>query len=287
MGYMHINNLYKDQRILMFKECYSLEKIHGTSAHVSWNANQQKITYFSGGEKHEKFVSVFDNESLLEKFKEVSPNSNLTVYGEAYGGKCQGMSKTYGSELKFIGFDVKINETWLSVPNAEDVCNKLGLDFVFYRKVKTNINTLDSMRDMFSVQAKINGCGGEKIQEGVILRPLVELKASNGERIICKHKRSEFCETKTPREVSPEQLQILTEAKEIAEEWVTEMRLNHVLDKLPSGIGLENMKTIISSMVEDVYREAEGEIVKSVEVTKHIGMKTAQLFKQKLHNQLH
>ena len=30
MGYMHIDNLYKDQRILQFKECYALEKIHGT-----------------------------------------------------------------------------------------------------------------------------------------------------------------------------------------------------------------------------------------------------------------
>ncbi len=29
MGYMHIDNLYKDQTILMFRECYALEKIHG------------------------------------------------------------------------------------------------------------------------------------------------------------------------------------------------------------------------------------------------------------------
>ena len=36
MGYRHIDNLYKDQRILLFRECFALEKIHGTSAHVSW-----------------------------------------------------------------------------------------------------------------------------------------------------------------------------------------------------------------------------------------------------------
>ena len=29
MGYIHIGNLYKDQEILLFKECYALEKIHG------------------------------------------------------------------------------------------------------------------------------------------------------------------------------------------------------------------------------------------------------------------
>lgn len=29
MGYLHISNLYKDIDILLFKECYALEKIHG------------------------------------------------------------------------------------------------------------------------------------------------------------------------------------------------------------------------------------------------------------------
>jgi hypothetical protein len=34
MGYAHINNLYKDQEILIFKHVWALEKIHGTSAHI-------------------------------------------------------------------------------------------------------------------------------------------------------------------------------------------------------------------------------------------------------------
>jgi hypothetical protein len=29
MGYRHIENLYKNKMILMFKECYAMEKIHG------------------------------------------------------------------------------------------------------------------------------------------------------------------------------------------------------------------------------------------------------------------
>ena len=32
MAYMHIENLYRNQNILLFKQCYCLEKIHGTSA---------------------------------------------------------------------------------------------------------------------------------------------------------------------------------------------------------------------------------------------------------------
>ncbi len=59
MGYLHIDNLYKNQEILMFKECYALEKIHGTSAHITWNS--PALTYSSGGEKHERFVALFED----------------------------------------------------------------------------------------------------------------------------------------------------------------------------------------------------------------------------------
>lgn len=286
MGYQHINNLYKDQTILMFKEVYALEKIHGTSAHISWNAKDQKVNFFSGGESHERFSKLFDAEFLKQKFLETFVTSNVTVYGEAYGGKCQGMSATYGKELKFIGFDVMVGEYWLAVPNAEDICKSLNIEFVDYVKVSTNLDALNAERDKHSIQAIRNGCGEGKLREGVVLRPLIELTKNNGDRIMVKHKRDEFKETKTPREVSPEEFKIMEDAKAIAEEWVTETRLQHVLDKLPQGIGMENMKLIIDAMIEDVYREAKGEIVESKDVTKYIGGRTAVLFKKKLQNDI-
>jgi hypothetical protein len=67
MGYQHINNLYKSQEILAFKRCYSLEKIHGTSAHINWKQWRvdvdelaYRLTFFSGGEKQDKFEDLFD-----------------------------------------------------------------------------------------------------------------------------------------------------------------------------------------------------------------------------------
>lgn len=286
MGYLHIDNLYKDQTILIFKECYALEKIHGTSAHLSWNCKEKKVKYFSGGESNERFVKVFDNDFLINKFSELFIDSNAVIYGEAYGGKQQGMSNTYGKELKFVAFDVSVNELWLEVPKAENVCNALNIEFVEYVKVPTDLEALNAERDKPSTQAKRNGIEDDKIREGVVLRPLVEFIMKNGSRVIAKHKRDEFKETKTPREVSPEQFKILEDAKAIAEEWVTEMRLKHVLDKLPQGINVENTKMVIEAMVEDVYREAKGEIVESKDVTKFIGSRAAQLFKQKLQSQL-
>ena len=286
MGYMHINNLYKDQTILIFKECYALEKIHGTSAHISWNAKEQKVKFFSGGESHESFVGLFDVEFLQTKLAELFVTSNATIYGEAYGGKQQGMSATYGKELKFIGFEVQVGELWLNVPKAEGVCKSLNIEFVDYVKCSTDLEVLNAERDKHSIQAIRNGCGEGKIREGVVLKPLIEFTTNNGGRVIAKHKRDEFKETKTPRDVSPEQFKILEDAKAIAEEWVTEMRLKHVLDKLPQGINVESTKLVIEAMIEDVYREAKDEIVESKEVTKFIGSKTAQMFKQKLQKEL-
>lgn len=286
MGYLHIDNLYKDQTILMFKECYALEKIHGTSAHIGWNAQKKELRFFSGGESHEKFVTIFDKDALFAKLSELFIDSSVIIYGEAYGGKQQGMSDTYGKELKFVAFDVQINGLWLNVPNAESICGSLNIPFVPYAKVSTDLDALNAERDKDSTQAIRNGCGDGKIREGVVLRPLIEFTTNNGGRVIAKHKRDEFRETSTPREVNPEEQKILEDAKAIALEWVTEMRLKHILDKFPSETSIESMGIIIKAMIEDVYREAKGEIVESKEVMKQIGARTAQLFKQKLQNAL-
>lgn len=286
MGYLHISNLYKSQIIMLFKEAFAMEKIHGTSAHIKWNPVEKRVHFFSGGEKHENFVKLFDEDFLKLKFLEFFPDVETVIFGEAYGGKMQGMSHTYGKDLKFIGFDVKVGETWLNVPNAEDVCNKFNVEFVYYEKIEVTLENLMAQRDFQSIQAIRNGMGEGKKREGIVLRPIVELKTSNGERVIVKYKPDEYNETKTKREISSDKLQILEDAKAIAEEWVVPMRLEHILQKFPEDVNMESLGEIIKAMIEDVYREGEGEIVESKEVNKAIGGKTVQLFKQKLQSKL-
>lgn len=283
MGYMHIDNLYKNQDILLFKECYVLEKIHGTSAHINFKDNQ--VIFFSGGEKHNRFIQLFDKEKLLEKYKEKFMN-DVTIFGEAYGGSQQGMSETYGKELKFVAFDVKIGEAWLSVPDAEDVTKHFGLEFVAYAKVNANIETLDTYKTSSSVQATRNGIDDFKEREGIVLRPLMECRDNRGNRIMSKHKNDTFRETKTPRPVDPGKLKVLEDAKEIADEWVTAERLNHVLDKLPPETNITETKQVIAAMTEDIFREGKDEIVDSREAKTAIGKATAIMFKTYLQKRL-
>lgn len=282
-----------------------MEKIHGTSANVTFKTNpsnntQWQVTFFSGGESYEKFAALFDKNTLLMTFCDMGTplDKSVTIYGEAYGGKCQGMSATYGDKLRFVAFDVAIGDNgWLNVPEAEEFCKKLGIDFVPYRKVSTDLKSLDAERDLHSVQAVKNGIStwvdGESVtsltnlrkREGVVLRPLIELITATGERIITKHKGDDFRETTSPRVVDdPAKLQVLADADKIATEWITVTRLEHVLDKIQKkdGYGMEIMPQLMKAMVEDVTREAAGEIVDNEAVRKAITKKTATMFKDYL-----
>jgi len=282
VGYLHIQNLYREQTIFLFKECYALEKVHGTSAHISWD--ERKLSFFSGGEKHERFVALFDQEKLRKEFEERFGDFKVVVYGEAYGGKQQGMSHTYGPELRFIVFDVQIEEKWLSVPKMDKVATDLGLEVVPWVKVPTEAAILDAERDKPSEVAIRRGMGNDKVREGVVLRPIEEMRINNDERVIVKHKGERFSERATPQKtVSLEKLAVLEVAEAIAEEWVTPMRLSHVLDKL-SISGIQDTPRVIAAMIEDVFREAKGEIVESKEAKTAIGKRTAQLFKKFLNS---
>ena len=278
MGYLHIDNLYKNQTILMFKECYALEKIHGTSAHIRWK--DDVLTFFSGGAKYVNFIALFDHDDLIRRFQEIGV-SDICIYGEAYGGKIQGMKDTYGDKLRFIVFDVKIGGMWLDVPKMDQITDTMGLKVVPWRMIDATIEEINSVRDQGSTVGYELGNEGKK-REGVVLRPLIECTLNNGKRIIAKHKRDDFRETKAPREISPEQLGVLTEAGEIADEWVTEMRLTHVLNSLGGDVQIEQIPDVIRAMFADVEREAEGEIVMSKAARRAISKRTASMFKARL-----
>ncbi len=285
MGYQHIDNLYKDPRILAFRTVYALEKIHGTSAHLHWVDGT--LTYFSGGVKHPTFVNLFDEANLIRRFAEIG-HPNVIVYGEAYGGKCQGMKDVYGPDLKFVAFEVKVGDSWLAVPDADQVVVGLGLEFVSYLECSTDIADIDAARDEISVQAGRNGMGDHP-REGVVLRPLFEVTLNNGKRLVAKHKTEAYQERKKQPKVG-ETSPVLIAAKAIAQEWVTPMRLTHVLDFLTvDGVapGMERTKDVILTMLADVEREATGEIEMSKPARKAIGSRTAQMLKARLQEMLH
>jgi RNA ligase len=286
MGYMKIANLSKDNRILnTFKRCYALEKLHGTSSHLIWNKGE--IGFFGGGAGYEPFKKLFDAEGLTASLKAFFPNGlpdKLVVYGEAYGGKMQAMSETYGKNLRFAAFDVAVNDRWVSVPYAEAIVKALGLEFVAYEEVSCDLETLNAHRDMPSRQAIRNGCGSDKMAEGIVIRPLIEFDYPNGERVIAKHKRPEFSERKSKKDTDPTKQAETDTAEKVAEEWVVLERVRHVADRMRGALNrdldMPDIRDFIAAMVEDVIREGEGEVEDTKPNRRAIGNLAALMYKK-------
>jgi hypothetical protein len=281
MGYLHIDNLYKNRTILQFPTLYALEKVHGTSAHITW-ANRMPM-FFSGGAKQEQFVALFDIPALTMKLESVFGGKTAVVYGEAYGGKLQAMAKKgYGPDLKFIVFDVKIDGEWMDVPIACGIAFDLGLEFVPYSIIGNSLAEIDAERDKDSYVAVARGFGLGYIREGVVLRPQGECVDYRGNRVIAKHKRPEFTEHKKHREIDPANKMAYDNAQLAAEDWVTEMRMSHVLDSvlMAEPPTMEATSAVIKAMIADVKRESEGELEWNKDIQKAVGCRAASMYKR-------
>lgn len=321
MGYRKIPNLYRPEiaDILDEPELYAMEKIHGTSAHIKYHADGT-LNFSAGGANHQQFVDLFDQRKLLKAFQEIAeagqmarlpvPVKSWTVFGEAYGSKINAQAWRYGKELRFVAFDVLItgagedpvrydsadpntliftpgtsrHEHWFTVPAAHDfVTELLGLEFVHYEVVKSDLATLDAARDKPSTQAKRNGIEGDQPTEGVVLRSLIEKPAANFDRMMAKHKRKEERETKTDFQPG-DKIAVYEAAQAIAQEWVTEERLNHVIQKvcLDQAPSVKHFQGIVTGMVDDVITEGGEMLVDTPEARKAIGAKASKLFKKRL-----
>lgn len=81
-------------------------------------------------------------------------------------------------------------------------------------------------------------------------------------------------------EVDPDKRKTIEDAEAVALEWVTDMRLNRILDKLGNPRIMAYVPKIITSVTEDVIREAGAEIVDTKQVRKAIGGRAVQLYKK-------
>ncbi|KAL6076945.1 hypothetical protein QOT17_002639 [Balamuthia mandrillaris] len=230
VGYHHIESLHKrapEFFSLPFSHVYALEKIDGRPARLYFTLSSDKrepddnkqngssstlsekseLHLFPGGTHPTAFARLFAPLPKLKKRMEKMARKHgwttITIFGECYGGRDHGMEHTYGSELRFIAFDVSVRERseekknkkkgqndasnesaeeeesgeeegeehYLKVPFAEKVSKELGLDFVYWEKGPKDIEWLETQRDRPSVQARKNGIFEERIREGIIVKP--------------------------------------------------------------------------------------------------------------------
>jgi len=286
MSYMHMPNLYRPeaQAIWELKRVAASEKADGTGATVAFR--DKRVWLSSGAASAKLFADIMAPLDLQSAFERLG-HDTVTVYGEACGGKIAGMRETYGEKLWFVSFEVQVGETWLSPANAEDVAGKLGLEFVPWRVIPCEIEAIDAERDRPSELSVRHGIAGPKKREGIVIRPTIELVMSNGQRLMAKHKNKEWQERSSePAPLSAEKLAILTSAREIADEWVNDMRLSHALQRLAESgapaTSPRDTERVIAEVVSDVMREGAGELVDTREARRAISLAASKLYLAKL-----
>lgn len=169
------------------------EKIDGTNIRVHWDGH--KVIY--GGRTdnaqiptplmyalNEKFMGTVNEQMFEQKFGETP----VTLYGEGYGPKIQKGGGLYRDEPGFILFDVLIGDVWLQRADVVEIGEAMGIDVVPLVMTGTIQEAVDYVRS----QPNCIHSKQPKKAEGLVGRPVCEMKDRQGKRIIVKIKADDF-----------------------------------------------------------------------------------------------
>jgi hypothetical protein len=164
------------------------EKVDGTNIRIMFDGED---LMFGGktdrAQMPPKLLTRLDERFLpqVEKFHELFPHG-ACFYGEGYGPKIQKGGGNYREDQDFVLFDVKVGDWWLQRPDVEDIARQFDLDIVPIIGTGTLYDMVEMVRPGF------NSTWGNFTAEGIIARPLIELKTRSGGRIITKLKHKDF-----------------------------------------------------------------------------------------------
>lgn len=166
------------------------EKVDGTNIRVivdcDGDGNAAGVRY--GGKTDNAQIPTKLLQRLRERFDNSVPLRELgpcVLYGEGYGAGIQS-GGTYRPDQDFILFDVNICGWWLARDNVNDIGAKLGVPCVPVIRRGTLLEAVEQVRSGFGSYV------GNGIAEGLVMRPVCELRSRSGERIIAKIKHKDF-----------------------------------------------------------------------------------------------
>lgn len=171
------------------------EKIDGTNVGIVWDGHRVSLQGHNPKaqlpcELVNWLIRTFCGESNEELFEQKFGAMPVVLFGEGYGGKIQKVGKQYRSDLSFILFDVYLpaQNMWLKRESVNNIAEYFNIDSV--PVILTG--TLDEA--VAFVKEKPLSTIGTAPMEGLVCRPLVELKTREGERIMVKVKVRDFTE---------------------------------------------------------------------------------------------
>lgn len=187
------------------------EKLDGTNMRIIFNRspesvilgnkqtikNEERIEIKGKSEKSqlnkelvETIRSSLDVTKFLYLFPVGADAPEVCIYGEGLSHKIQKGGKYFkeGKGYKFIAFDINIGVTWMDRETVETMCNQLGIPVA-------PVVGRGTIADAIAMVKKgLKSTYGDFIAEGLVIRPVYELKDRRAHRIITKIKTRDFKE---------------------------------------------------------------------------------------------
>lgn len=315
--YESIPNLYRKeaQSIWMLPEVIVQEKLDGTNCSFGYmdgmpvmNSRNNNIWHVKGDVTNH--VSDFDgfgivntflshNHNFFSELKSIHPDKNILIFGEFYGkGIMNRVDYGQGKHFTFFdAYDLDLQQ-WLIWDDFNKLCKDLGLDIApVLCTGAPKLSVFERLLKINSPQGQINGVpeDQENLMEGIVVKGLYSQKDRFGERIITKFKVGKFAEIKEKKEkkVDKQDAKRYDLSLEIAEKYMTEGRLENILEKLRLDnlpISIKITGELIRRVQQDVLDDLSDEEKQHKDfnekfIKKSVGSICSQLFNQYLKNE--
>lgn len=263
-------------------EWVATPKVHGTNVSFFMKPGEEVVCCRRKGVlgPDEHFHGIRDMaagmssgfESLAGKFVDQS----VQLYGELYGGlyrhkdvpdsdRVAAIQKEiqYGPDRYFIGFDVRVNGTWLDFEDAKAICEECGIPFVPIVARGTRLEMQDWATEHRNdpVKEPILAPGMPPIEgnigEGHVIRPT---KLVAGKRLCLKIKADHTSEVATKAKKPRKK-----ESKEPEDDVTAAWRLHLVPHRITNVVTkatdeertMKNVRLLAARVLDDVEKDAE------------------------------
>lgn len=187
-----ILNNYRNPTIAYLKDNMWLftEKVDGTNIRVHWDGHKVE---FGGridkaqipGPLLNKLNEMFVTTEAEELFEQTWGDKDVILFGEGYGPKIQNGGE-YRSDVSFILFDVLVGDNYQEREWVEKTAQMFNIDVVPIVLTGTIQDGIDY------VMKHPRSTMGTAMMEGIVGRPIIELRDRRGERVIVKIKWEDF-----------------------------------------------------------------------------------------------
>lgn len=188
-------NVFRDETVAFLANIpwQWTEKVDGTNVRIIWDGHSVS---FAGRTDNSvlpealnfRLWSLFGGSTNEEMFEQLFGDKEVILFGEGYGHKIQKCGSQYSNDVKFILFDVLIGDNYQSRSFVETIARSLNIDVVPI----LGTGTLDQAIEFVKSKPDSIVAQNPLTIEGVVCRPVVELRDRCGNRIIVKIKVCDF-----------------------------------------------------------------------------------------------